>query len=305
MRDNPSMSIDSLDELRAFVGVADAGSFTAAARRLGLTTNAVSQRVQRLEAALGVRLFVRTTRSVALTDEATVLHGRVSRVLADLEAAEAELHPKDEALRGTVRIALPGQIATGAFLGRLREVLEAHPALNVQTRVVNGPVSLAAEGLDIALVVGQPPETSFVGRLLGRANWVLAASPAYLDLHGRPRTPRDLSDHRCLRLLASPPQREWTLVDRRGRETVVRVDGNFEADDSRTLGDAAYAGLGIGIRPARECRKAAKAGLLERVLPGHRFQPLDVYALLPQGRGRIPRVAACLDALRAAVGELS
>ena len=94
-------------------------------------------------------------------------------------------------------------------------------------------------------------------------------------------------------------------MDRRGREVVAHVRGGYEADDSRALGDATYAGLGIGIRPAGECARAQREGRLERVLPGYRFQPLDVYALVSKGRLRVPRVAACLEALRAAVDELA
>lgn len=299
------MSPSSLDELRALVAVADAGGFTAAAKRLGLTTNAVSLRVQRLEQAVGVRLFVRTTRNVALTDEGRGYCERVAVVLAELESAEAALRPDRAGLHGTVRIAISGAVATMPFLERVRALLESNPTLRVQTRVSNGPVGLAAEGLDIALVVGQPAESTFVGRLLGRVSWALAASPAYLERHGRPRTPAHLAAHQCLRILSNPPQDEWTLVDARGREVTVPVRGSYEADDSRTLGDATYAGLGIGVRPLGECQRAATAGQLERVLPRYRFQPLDVFALVPQGRIRIPRVAACLDVLRAAVSELT
>lgn len=270
-----------------------------------LTTNAVSLRVQRLEDDLGVRLFVRTTRSVVPTEEGRTFYGRVTRVLADLDEAVEEMRPTSGGLRGTVRIAVPGAIATAPLLLQLRELLDEHSQLSVQTRVTSGPVDLVAEGADISVVVGQPPETTFVGRLLGRVTWVLAAAPSYLDAHGRPRAPSDLSGHRCLRLLARPPQDEWTLVDRRGRELVVHVRGAYEADDSRALGDATYAGLGIGVRPAGECERAQREGRLERVLPSYRFQPLDVYALIPKGRIRVPRVAACLEALRAAVSALA
>jgi DNA-binding transcriptional LysR family regulator len=295
----------SLDELRAFAAVFETGGFTAAGKRLILTTNAVSLRVQRLEQELGVRLFNRTTRSVAPTEEGKTFYARVSRVLADLDEAEEELRPTSGGLRGTVRIAVPGAMATAPLLERLGELLEVNPGLSIQTRVASGAVDLVAEGIDIGVIVGQLPETTFVGRLLGRATWVLAAAPSYLDAHGRPRTPADLSAHRCLRLFSSPPQDEWTLVDRRGREVVVGVRGGYEADDSRALGDATYVGLGIGVRPAGECARAEREGRLERVLPGYRFQPLDVYALVPKGRLRVPRVAACLDALRAAVEELA
>lgn len=295
----------SLDELRAFVAVYEASGFTAASRRLSLSTNAVSLRVQRLESTLGVRLFTRSTRRVTPTEEGRVYYSRVTRVLVELDEAREELSLSSSGLRGTVRLAVPGQIATEPFLGHLRALLEAHPQLSVQTRVASRSVDLVAEGVDIGVIVGTLPETTFVGRLLGRARWVLAASPAYLETRGRPRTPADLSEHRVLRLLSHPPQDEWTLVDPEGREIVVPVHGAYEADDSRTLGDATYAGLGIGIRSAVECERAERDGRLERVLADYCFETLNVYALIPKGRIRIPRVAACLEALSSAVEELS
>lgn len=294
----------SLDELRAFVAVFESGGFTAASRRLALTTNAVSRRIQLLEDHLGVRLFDRTTRLVTPTVEARGYYERVIEGLATLDAAAEELRPQGDGLRGVVRIALPGVVASAAFLTRLRVLLDKHPRLAVELRITNASVDIVAEGLDIALVVGQVPASSFIGRPLGRVRWVLAATPAYLDRHGRPRRPEELASHRCLRLLSTPRQDEWTLVHRGGAEVTVAVNGTYEADDSRALGDATYAGLGIGIRPSGECSRAVKAGALERVLPAYRFSPLDVYALLPKGRLRIPRIAACLDALRAAVRQL-
>lgn len=294
----------SLEEIRAFVAVFEAGSFTAASRRLSLTTNAVSLRVQKLETALDVRLFVRTTRRVSPTEEGRTYYGRVSHLLGELEDAEAELRPQSAGLRGVVRIAVPGALAQ-PLLERMGSWLDEHPALVVQLRVASAPIDLVADGIDIGVVVGQVPETAFVGRLLARVTWVLAASPAYLAARGRPRTPSELASHRCLRLLSYPSQDEWTLVDRSGREVAVPVRGGLECDDSRALGDATYAGLGIGIRPAGECARATREARLVRVLPAYAFQPLDVYALVPKGRIRVPRVAACLERLRAAALEIA
>lgn len=299
------MHTPSTEELRALVAVAEASSFTAAAKRLGLTTNAISLRIQRLETVIGVRLFVRTTRSVALTDEGERFVAQVAPLLTALELAQEDVRGGGSGLRGTVRIAIPGSAATGPFLRRLHGLFASHPALVIQARITNGYSDLAAEGLDIALVVGQAPASTFVGRRLGTVNWVLAAAPSYIDRRGRPTVPADLANHSCLRLYAHPAQTEWTLTDRRGREVSVPVGGSFEADDSRVLGDATYEGLGIGIRPQGECARAEKAGTLERVLPGHKFQPMDVYALLPKGRADIPRIAACLAILREVVKELA
>jgi LysR family transcriptional regulator, regulator for bpeEF and oprC len=132
----------SLDELRAFTAVYEAGGFTAASKRLALTTNAVSLRVQKLEEGLGARLFVRTTRSVSPTEEGRAFYRRVVRVLGELEEAADDLRPKSDGLRGTVRIAVPGALATRPFLERLRDLLEQHPALVVQTRVSSTPVNI-------------------------------------------------------------------------------------------------------------------------------------------------------------------
>ena len=298
------MGIGNLDEVRAFCAVVEARSFTAAGARLQVTTNAISLRVRRLEEALGVRLLVRTTRHVSVTDEGAAVHKTMSRLLDEVDSLEAVVRPDRADLRGTVRIAMPGVLASAPFFSRLRDLQSQHPELCVQTIVSNSPIMPSTEGLDIAIYVGRPPETAFVGRLLGRGSWVLVAAPEYLRRHGRPMRPADLADHRCLRLLSNPPQNEWTLVDARGREHTVPVGRGYEADDSRSLGDAAYAGLGIGLRPAGEAARAVARKRLEVVLPKFRFQPLDIHALLPQGRIRVPRVAACLEILREAVREL-
>lgn len=177
-------------------------------------------------------------------------------------------------------MAIPAAIGAPPFLHHLSQLLSANPDLAVQTRITTDAIDLVAGGIDIGVVVGHLPETSFVARLLGRATWVLAATPAYLEVHGRPQQPSELRAHRCLRLLAHPPQDHWVLVDRRGRETRVPVTGTFQSDDSRVLADATYAGLGIGVRPAGECARAEAEGRLERVVRGHHFEALDVHALV-------------------------
>jgi DNA-binding transcriptional LysR family regulator len=299
------MALPALIDIEAFVTVAATSSFTHGAERLGLSANAVSLRVQRLEQALGVKLFVRTTRHVALTDEGQRYLERVAPLLEALQAAQEDMAAQGDTVRGTVRIAIPGSVATDPFLDRLVAILDQHPHMQVQITVRNFAPNVAMDGLDIALVVGQPRDSSFVGRRLGCVSWGLAASLAYLARHGTPRAPADLAQHRCLRLLTHPPQTEWVLLDKRGRETAVPIGGSFEADDSRLLGDATYRGLGIGLRPSGELKRAVEAGVLAHVLPGYRFQALDIYALLPKGRAELPRIALCLGALRAAIAELA
>ena len=144
----------TLDELRAFLAVCECGGFGRAAQRLELTTNAVSLRVGKLEAALGVRLFTRTTRRVTTTDEGRRYYPRVHAALGELDAAGDDIRPGD-GLGGTVRLGIPGPVATRPFLRRLHGLLAAHPGLAVQLRIANGPLDVVAEGLDAALVVGR------------------------------------------------------------------------------------------------------------------------------------------------------
>ena len=292
----------SLDELRAFVAVVETGGFTSAARRLHLTTNGVSLRVQRLEARLQVRLFTRTTRRVAPTTEGRSYYQRVREGLDVLEVAEEELHAH-RGLVGAVHLGLPGSVITPGLLSRLRELLDEEAHLELEVRVHHGVPDLIAEGLDLALVVGPIGATSWVGRRLGQAQWALAAAPSYRRRHGLPEAPADLAKHRCLRAVEHPPQDQWTLVDRRGRQVTVPVGRGFTANDSRTLAEATYAGLGIGIRPEGELRRAEAQGQLLRVLPDHHFRPLEGMVLAPKGRLRVPRIARCLEALQQTVNE--
>jgi DNA-binding transcriptional LysR family regulator len=302
------MALDKLEQVRTFISVADTRSFSAAARVLQLSTNAVSLRVRQLEQALHAKLFARTTRSVSLTDEGRRLYARASQLLIDLDELQNELDPQSSEPRGTVRVGLPAVIAGAPFLNHLCVLLDKYPSLAVQTRVTNSMVMPASEGLDIVVAAGAPSDSTLVAKHLGRASWVLAASTAYAKRHGLPKTPEELAQHRCLRLLSSPTQNEWALVSEgsrsHAREVLVPVSGNYQADDSRVLGDAIYSGIGIGVRSARECAQGVRNKSLVRVLPAYRFKALDVYALMTKGSSQLPRIAACLEALKAAMRDL-
>ena len=297
------MPFDRLADLRTFARIVDAGSLAAAARTLRLSTNAVSRRLMKLEDDLGVRLAHRTTRALALTDEGRALYGRATRVIAELDAAEQELHPSGDPIAGVVRLVIPPAAATPSLLAVMRTLLDGHPRLHLQLQIANLGLDQLAHGADLVLHVGAIPQTSIVARRIATVTWWLAAAPAYLDRHGRPRRPGDLASHRCLRFLGERPQDAWQLLDRAGRMVVVPVRGNFESDDSRVLGDATYAALGIGVRPQAEVIAAVEAGRLERVLPGYVFDRIVLHALLPPGRLRVPRVAALVEALSTTLAE--
>jgi DNA-binding transcriptional LysR family regulator len=288
-------ALDDLDELRTFALVVDLGSLSAAARHLQVTTNAVSRRVMRLEQNLGVKVLRRSTRAVSVTAEGRVLYAHARRALEELQSAEDALRSGRDGLAGAIRIAMPGGACSSAILSGISAFLEEHPDVRLEMLVVNTPIDPVGGGFDVVIHVGPVKDSRLVARRLHTANWALAAAPRYFASRRRPKTPSDLTEHVCLRIATHPPQNEWRLIDPKGQVESVRVTGNFEADDSRVLADAMYAGLGIGIRPEKELVAAVAAGTLERVLPRHRFGSLEVYALMPKGASRLARVMRFLE----------
>lgn len=288
-------ALDDLDELRTFALVVDLGSLSAAARHLQVTTNAVSRRLMRLERNLGVKVLRRSTRAVSVTAEGRVLYGHARRALEELQSAEDAIGSGRDGLMGTIRVAMPGGACSAAILTGISAFLEEQPKVRLEMLVVNTPVDPIGGGFDVVIHVGPVKDSRLVARRLHTVSWALAAAPRYFASRGRPRTPSDLAEHVCLRIATHPPQNEWQLIDLKGNVESVRVAGNFEADDSRVLADAMYAGLGIGIRPEKEMAAAVAAGTLVRVLPRHRFASMEVFALMPKGASRLARVTRFLD----------
>jgi DNA-binding transcriptional LysR family regulator len=200
-------------------------------------------------------------------------------------------------LTGSIRFAMPGSACTVGVLRGVAHLLAENPGLELQIRIVNRQMDVIGGGYDVALSIGQPKDSRLVARkLYVSSGWVLAVAPSYLANRKPPRTPTDLKRHNCLRFAWGSAVQEWPLVDRKGNVSVVEVHGNFEADDSRVLRDAMYAGLGIGLRPDGEVAEAVASGDLVRILPGYRSGAVDVFAIMPKAASRVPRVARFLDA---------
>lgn len=298
------MPIESLPDLATLVAVVEAKSFTAAARRQGVTVNAVSRRLQQLEQAVGVKLVERTTRRSAPTEAGLRLYRKAVVIFDELLQAEAEVQQAHSEIEGEVRMALPAAIVTRGLLAQFERLLATNSRLRIDLRI--GSSHLPGEGgIDLALATEPPPDSlALVSRKVGVHGWGLAAAPSYIKAHGQPRSPADLSDHACLRFRGDVPQSTWTLTGARGKRAVVKVSGAFECDDSRVLGDATYAGLGIGVRPEEELADAVKRKALVHVLPGWRFGEQPAYLLTTVGRRDLPRVRVVAEAVAAAVRSL-
>jgi DNA-binding transcriptional LysR family regulator len=304
MGDNAEVPIDSLPDLATLVAVVEGKSLTAAARQQGVTVNAVSRRLQQLEQALGVTLVERTTRRCAPTEAGLRLYRKAVLIFDELLQAEADVQQAQSGIEGEVRLALPVAAVTRELLTRLEQLLAENRGLRLDLSIDSAYLP-GEGGIDVALITERPPDSlALVCRKIGVHGWGLAAAPSYVKKHGLPRAPGELSSHACLRFRGEVPQITWTLTGARGKQVTAKVGGAFECDDSRILGDATYAGLGIGVRPEQELAEAVKRKALVHVLPGWRFGERPAYLLTTSGRRDLPRVRAVADALEAAVRAL-
>ncbi len=299
------MLLESFEELRAFVQVVDSRGFTGAAHALGLTTNSMSRLIARLELRLKVRLLSRTTRHVAPTDEGRVFYEHALRLLRAGDEAEQSVRRTAGQVEGMVRVAVRTTTVQYGFVNDIAALLLKNPLLRVQMIVNDAEIDLAAEGIDVALRVGELSDSSYRSHTLGAVSFVPAAAPSYFDDRPRPTHPDDLAEHECVRALLDRPQTSWRLVGPRGAIVDATIGGRFECSDVRAQAEAVHCGLGIGLRPAGEVRAAVATGKLERVLPGWSLAPLAVHALLSPQRSHNARTDAIVDMLKEAVQRLT
>lgn len=292
--------IESIEELRIFKQIVDSGSLTAAGAVLRLPVNTMSRRLARLEERLGTPLADRTTRRLRITDAGRELYASCIRVLEELDDVSRRLEPGARGVRGTLRINVTTATMLGGLVDVLSRALGEHAGLRLEVLVSDLPVDLLAAGCDVVMHVGRPADSVHMVRSVGRVTPALAAHRRYVQAHGEPATPRDLSAHECLVFLGRPPQTHWELFDAKGRAFEVPVSGRFASDDSRALQEALLAGLGIGLLAPHAIRQGTQ---LTAILPRYRLAPLEVFAIVPAGRSRDPKIRLAIDLLRDAVAR--
>lgn len=261
------MRIDQLNDLAAFRVVAAERSFTRAAARLGVTQSALSQTLKRLEAELGVKLLVRTTRSVAPTHAGEQLLATLDPALADIAASLEVLKSQRGEPGGTLRITTGKHAADTVLWPALAELLPRHPDIQVEVSVDNDYVDIVAARFDAGIRMGEQLERDMVGIPIGPPlRMAVVGSPAYFAAHGRPQAPAQLRDHRCIRFM----RRDGTIppweFEKEGRKTAIRAAGGAVFSDGELLVKAATAGLGLGYIMEDQVVAALANGELERVL---------------------------------------
>lgn len=285
--------MDRIDLLQVFVRVAEAGSFTRAADRLGLPRATISTAVQQLETRLGSRLLHRTTRRVGLTPDGEVMLERARALVADMEDMEQQFLPAHGQVSGRLKVDVPSRIARRLIAPALPGFFERHPAIELELGSSDRAVDLVLEGVDCALRVGPLASSSLVARPLGHFTLINCASPAYLTRHGTPRTPADLPQHMAVNYASPTSGRaapwEW---QRDGETASLRMRSQVAANNAETYIACALAGLGLIQIPAYDVREHLAAGELVEVLTDARAEPLPVQLVYPHRRNLSRRVQA-------------
>lgn len=287
---------NKLTAIQTFIRVAEAGSFSAAARQNGMNQSAVSQQIAALEEALGVVLLHRTTRKMALTEQGYRYLQQVRELLGAMEELEQQLRPGSQPLHGRLHIQLPSGIGQ-RLMPHLIAFQQAHPALRLNIALEDRLSDLVAEGVDVAIRLSESPPATLAARSLATIETVLVASPEWMVRNGTLLTPDDLMRHPHIRFSGIATDAPLQLVSESMRISVP-VESVFRSNNSDALMQALEAGLGIGGLQTLSGADALASGRLVRVLPDWRLPDRYLYAVFPDARF-IP------DKVRKLVGRLS
>ncbi|WP_370425573.1 LysR family transcriptional regulator (plasmid) [Pantoea vagans] len=273
-----------IEDLRIYIAVIHAGNFTAAAEQLMLSKQYVSRRMAALEASLGVRLLIRNTRKLSVTDAGLLFAQHAQRILDEIQEAELAVSEQQQTLRGTFRINLSMSFGMSHLSPLIAEFLSHHPALQFQIELADRYVDVIGEGVDMAIRIGTLADSTLIARPLGELKRVICCSPDYLKRAGTPQHPDELLQHACLRY-GREGQNGWELQVN-GKAKWLAVQGPMVSNNGEVLRDAALAGLGLVLLPAFIVESALQRGELVTVLDGCQPPPLSLNAVYPQHRQR-------------------
>lgn len=288
--------MDRFEAMAVFVKVAEAGSLSAAARELGLSLTSVSRQLAALEERLGIRLVLRTTRRLALTEAGRLYHEQARRILGEVEEAEQALTAHQSEPAGRLHVSAPTLIGRLKLAPLLPEVLARHPALAIELTLTDRAVDLVEDGIDLAIRIGRLPDSSLVVRRLGGIRMRVCAAPEYLARRGEPAVPEDLAGHDCVIFAATPGPVSWPFQTAAGRVTVP-VAARLRANDLDAAVAAALAGAGLVRAPSWQVADLVAAGRLTPVLAGYERPSAPVQALFLPSRLLSPKIRLFTDFL--------
>jgi len=288
--------MDRLTSLEVFSQVVECGGFSAAGRKLDMSTTMVSNHVQSLEGRLGARLLNRTTRKVSLTEVGRVYYHRAVQILADIAQADDIAGALQSTPRGTLRVYTATHIVH--FIAPVvAHFLSQYPEVKVDLTMGERNIDMIDEGFDVAVRLTPPPDSSLIVRNLATWRHVLCCSRAYLEKFDRPQQLEKLADHNCLRHVSYPFGDEWHFVDRKGKPATVRVTGNLMTNSGETIRTVALDGTAVCLAPGFLVHDDLASGRLVRLLPEFRPIEFSMNAIYPHRHHLSAKVRTFIDML--------
>ncbi len=283
-------------EMAVYVAVVREAGFSAAARKLHLTPSAVSKQITRLEDRLGVRLLNRTTRRFSMTEEGETFFHRAVSILADIAETEAMISNRGGSPRGILRVSSSTTFGRLQIVPILPEFLASYPDIKLQLSLTDTVVDMVQEGFDVAIRIAELSDSSLVARRLGVDRRIVVAAPSYVEKHGLPKLPEDLSEHNCLILSTAQALSDWEF-SQGGETRKIHVDGPFEANSGVAVHAATLAGIGIAQLASYVAVPDLKAGRLISCLDEFVTTQRPIYAVYPHRRHLSPKVRVFVNFL--------
>jgi len=294
--------MDRLESMAVFVRAAELGSFAATAEQLGITGTMVGLHVRALEQQLGVRLLNRTTRRQSLTDIGALYYERCKQILHDVADAEASAAELQAIPRGRLRIATPVSFGVHALAPACADYLADNPQVTIDLRVSDQAVDLVEEGFDAAIRIGTLADSTMLALPLTPYRSIICAAPAYLERHGVPKRPENLSQHACLGFAHPVASQSWQMRGPEG-DIAVPVSLVMTANNGEALRMAALNGTGIITQPEILLARDLQAGRLIQILPEFAPPPRPMHILTSPHRRRTPKIQSFVDFVMARFGR--
>jgi DNA-binding transcriptional LysR family regulator len=287
--------MDQIAAMRSFRKVLEQGSFSAAARQLGLSKAAVSKQVSELEAYLGATLIHRTTRRLHPTDAGQAYFESTSAMLDELQAADAAVRHLQSEPAGTLRISVPNAFGQSCISALLGELSQRHSKLTVAVEANDRIVDLVEEGFDAAIRIRSTlPDSTLIARRIREIPVYIVAAPAYLKAHGTPQKPEDLTRHNCFIYTLSARPFDWTFRTPSGHKT-VKVKGSLHTNHGHLLLEPLRRGIGIAMLPEFHVSGDLEAGRLVPILTKYPVDPVSMFVVYPPSRHTSPKIRALVD----------
>ncbi len=286
--------MSDLNGMTIFAKVVEAKSYSQAARETGLPKSTISRKISQLEEQLGVRLLQRNTRGLSLTHIGALFYQHCANIVKEVEQAKATIENTHQDVSGTLRIALPVSFNQDAMASLSSGFLRVFPKVDLDIQFTDAEVGLIGEGYDIAIKYGPLEPSDLIARLLIERQPVLVASANYLNAHGMPNAPAELSQHQGL-LLGTPRSTPIWPLGVGGEKTMVQFERKVRVNSNTVIKQMAKSGVGIAMLTASICQEELVSGELVQVLSGWPIEPIKVYGVYSSRRQLATKITCFLD----------